>query len=222
MPDKASTHLPEFRIARLKQDMRPREFASERTTISAVPIDCFPWGCEDCPKTEFRCGYTDLFCYIGFRVVEEKPMVRHKTFQDPVYEDSCVEFFFNPFPEDSGDYVNLEVNAAGVLLAQIGSGRRNRRSLAAGEVKGLEIWTSLNEEGSDQVAKSDWQIGLKIPFSFFVDLYGRPVAFPLKAKGNFYKCGDRTGRPHYGCWSPVQFWTPDFHQPAFFGTLVFE
>jgi hypothetical protein len=214
--------LPEYRITKLKADVRPREFASAIPAIPAVSIDCFPWGCEDCPKTEIRCGYTDLFCYIGFRVVEEKPRVRHKTFQDPVYEDSCVEFFFNPFPKDSGDYLNLEVNAAGVLLAQIGAGRRNRRSLTADEVKGLEIWASRNEEGSDPAVKSDWQIVLKIPFSFFVEMYGRLVVFPLKAKGNFYKCGDRTGRPHYGCWSPVRFPNPDFHQPKFFGTLVFE
>lgn len=222
MNDRKIKPLPEYRVTHLQADVQPREFASERTAIPAVPIDCFPWSDDYYPKTEVRCGYTNLFCYIGFRVVEENPVVRHRSFQDPVYEDSCVEFFFNPFPEDSGDYVNLEVNAAGVLLAQIGSGRRNRRSLAADEVKGLEIWTSLNEEGSDPFAKSDWQIVLKIPFSFLVDLYGRPVAFTLKAKGNFYKCGDRTGRPHYGCWSLIQSRTPDFHQPAFFGTLVFE
>jgi len=222
MIDRDIIFLPEYRITKLKTDVRPREFASAIPAIPFIQIDCFPWSNDYDPKTEVHGGYTDFFCYIGFRVFEEKPTVRHKSFQDPVYEDSCVEFFFNPFPEGSGDYINLEVNAAGVLLAQIGCERRNRRPLTTDEVKGLEVWSSRNEEGSNSAVKNNWQIALKIPFSFFVYLYGRPVGFPLKAKGNFYKCGDRTGRPHYGCWSPVQAPAADFHQPAFFGTLVFE
>jgi hypothetical protein len=222
MIERDEMFLPEYRVTHLRADMQPREFASAIPAIPFIQIDCFPWNNDYDPKTEVRCGYTDFFCYIGFRVFEEKPTVRHKSFQDPVYEDSCVEFFFNPFPKDSKDYVNLEVNAAGVLLAQIGSGRRNRRSLAADEVKGLEIWASRNEEESDPVPKSDWQIVLKIPFAFFAELYKRPFVLPKKGKGNFYKCADRTGRPHYGCWSSVQSQAPDFHQPAFFGTLVFE
>ncbi|RPI79914.1 MAG: hypothetical protein EHM45_00970 [Desulfobacteraceae bacterium] len=221
MIDKDGVFSPQYRLTHLKADMPPQEFAAEMATIGAVQIDCYPWSAAYGPKTEIRGGYSDLFCYIGFRVFEEKPRVRHKRFQAPVYEDSCVEFFFNPFPEDSNDYVNLEVNAAGVLLAQVGAGRRNRRSLTAGEVKGLEIWASRNEVGGDPAAKNNWQIVLKIPFSFYGDLYGRPFALPRQAKGNFYKCGDRADRPHYGCWSPVQTPTPDFHQPAFFGALIF-
>lgn len=36
------------------------------------------------------------------------------------------------------------------------------------------------------------------------------------AKAGFYKCGDETGRPHYGSWQKVETDAPDFHRPEFF------
>jgi hypothetical protein len=213
--------LPEYRLHKLKADMEPREFARARAPAEVLRIDRYPWAGARGPLTEVRGVHTDSFCYLAFRVFENEPVVRHHSFQDPVYEDSCVEFFFNPFPESSNDYVNLEINAAGVLLAQIGSGRRERRWLAAAEVQELQIWSSQDKLPSGARAVEDWAVGLKIPFAFFSVLYGRSLALPFKARGNFYKCGDRTGRPHYGCWSPVQCPAPDFHQPAYFGALVF-
>lgn len=212
----------EYRLLRLKADLRPQEFACTAISPDTALIDCYPWGGTCRPKTEVRCGYTDLFCYIAFKVFEKNPVVRHYSFQDPVYEDSCVEFFFNPFPAVSPDYINFEVNAAGALLAQIGPNRGDRRPLAAKEAKGLEIWSSWNEREHDLVTGGHWEIVLKIPLALLVHFYGRPFNFPREAKGNFYKCGDRTSRPHYGCWSPVRSPDPDFHRSAYFGTLIFK
>ena len=48
---------------------------------------------------------------------------------------------------------------------------------------------------------------------FFAD-----IEFPWKA--NFYKCGDETLHPHFGCWNPVVAEEPNFHLPEFFGTLL--
>ncbi|MHB1455061.1 MAG: carbohydrate-binding family 9-like protein [Saccharofermentanales bacterium] len=42
----------------------------------------------------------------------------------------------------------------------------------------------------------------------------------VKETGNFYKCGDKTDCPHYGCWNPILLPAPDFHVPAFFGDFI--
>jgi hypothetical protein len=39
-------------------------------------------------------------------------------------------------------------------------------------------------------------------------------------RGNFYKCGDKTIHPHYGCWSPIELPKPDFHCSDFFGEII--
>ena len=41
-------------------------------------------------------------------------------------------------------------------------------------------------------------------------------------KGNFYKCGDDTKYPHFGCWNEVVWEEPDFHRPECFGDLILE
>ena len=41
-------------------------------------------------------------------------------------------------------------------------------------------------------------------------------------RANFYKCADASSHPHWLTWSPVDFPTPQFHLPEFFGTLEFE
>ncbi|MDT3424944.1 hypothetical protein J2Z22_000457 [Paenibacillus forsythiae] len=40
--------------------------------------------------------------------------------------------------------------------------------------------------------------------------------------GNFYKCGDETPIPHYGCWSMVNSASPDYHLSRCFWELVLE
>ena len=41
-----------------------------------------------------------------------------------------------------------------------------------------------------------------------------------RLRGNFYKCGDATVRPHYLAWNPVTSETPAFHRPWEFGEIV--
>ena len=60
-------------------------------------------------------------------------------FQDPVYKDSCVEFFVDAFPDPGRGYVNFETNAAGTLLAAFGPDRSHREAALArgpGRVRG--------------------------------------------------------------------------------------
>jgi hypothetical protein len=44
----------------------------------------------------------------------------------------------------------------------------------------------------------------------------------LKAKANFFKCGDETLEPHFVTWNPVKTTSPDYYRPEFFGEVLFE
>jgi len=61
-----------------------------------------------------------------------------------------------------------------------------------------------------------------VPWALFAKYHG--VAAPeagARWRGNFYKCGDDTGRPHWGTWAPVGTNRPNFHRPSDFQVLTF-
>ena len=41
----------------------------------------------------------------------------------------------------------------------------------------------------------------------------------MRAKANFYKCGDKLPVPHFLSWKPINVPAPDFHLPCFLETL---
>jgi len=133
-----------------------------------------------------------------------------------VHTDSCMEFFLNADPVNSNQYVNWEFNPAGALCLAVGSHRYDRHDIQIDAYMDLfQVKTNIRDNG--------WSVEFRIPFAFLLS------CFPLLQikrghvmRGNFYKCGDKTARPHYACWSPIDLPYPDFHCPAFFGTLILE
>ncbi|RJQ39634.1 MAG: hypothetical protein C4550_05000 [Nitrospiraceae bacterium] len=68
-----------------------------------------------------------------------------------------------------------------------------------------------------------WNIEFSVPFNFIEEYYGKTCFKPGKVmNGNFYKYGDDTLYPHYGCWNEVFNPIPDFHRPECFGYLVLK
>jgi hypothetical protein len=134
--------------------------------------------------------------------------------QDPVYKDSCVEFFVDMFPEKRLGYVNFEMNAAGTLLAQFGPDRNHRQPLWPEDLAMTDV---IHGQAGDS-----WHVEYGVPLAFFRKLYGDDIRPGHRAAANFYKCGDDTPVPHYGAWSPVGTPAPDFHRPEFFGEILFE
>lgn len=58
----------------------------------------------------------------------KKTLKRYKTDGDPVYKDSCLEFFINFYPNMlSRGYLNFEMNAFGTLLVEYGVDNFQRR-----------------------------------------------------------------------------------------------
>ncbi|WP_438447751.1 carbohydrate-binding family 9-like protein [Gorillibacterium sp. sgz5001074] len=189
--------------------------------VPPASIGHFLWlGNGYAPETEVRLCWTPERLHIRFRVREADPTVRYLERNGPVYQDSCVELFVQPCPETDPRYLNFELNARGTLLLQLGAGREDRRFLRDGESDDLFAIRSAIHPELPSSAAGCWELEFSIPFrwlqGYFPDF--RPESGWL-LRGNFYKCGDDTPVPHYGCWSRVTSGTPDFHRSCDFGLL---
>ncbi|MFF2016601.1 carbohydrate-binding family 9-like protein [Paenibacillus sp. NPDC058177] len=190
--------------------------------VPALPVDQYLWLDNGyAPKVEVRSYYTAERLYVQFKVDESHPLVRYRQPNEPVYTDSCVEFFVQPLPGSDARYLNFELNAAGTLLLQLGEGR-DRKYLEDAPPALFEIQTSYadREQHPDE---SGWELEFSIPFVWLSGLFPDfTVSSGQVLRGNFYKCGDETELPHYGSWNRVDSATPNFHLSASFGELVLE
>ena len=64
----------------------------------------------------------------------------------------------------------------------------------------------------------EWTVEERIPLDL-IFREKKPV-FPQVLKANFYKCADKTKRPHFLSWRPIDLPKPDFHCPQFFGEII--
>jgi Carbohydrate-binding family 9 len=213
---------PSYTVLPLDADFRPGDPAAPWAALPALSVDHYLWldnGYR--PKVEARLGWTRAFLYVRFRAAERRVRVRYTKFQDPVYKDSCVEFFVDMFPEKRLGYVNFETNAAGTLLAAFGPDRDHRTPLWPEDLAGFEVSASVPGPVDGDHGAAEWGLEYRVPLSLFRKLYGEDIRTGLRAAANFYKCGDEAEVAHYGSWSPVGTPKPDFHRPEFFGQLVF-
>ncbi len=164
-------------------------------------------------------AYAQLICVEGkgfalkMTAMESDPTAIYTKYNDPVYKDSCLEFFVN-FNTDNNKYMNFEMNSNGAFLAAIRTDRANKTPINM--LAPLPKLTATKNDNS-------WTVEVFFSNDFIGKLFGKfSFARGEVFKGNFYKCGDETPIPHFGMWSPVDNETPDFHRPEFFGTLKIE
>lgn len=152
--------------------------------------------------------------------METNPLTKYTQFGDPVYLDSCMEFFA---AWDNQSYINFESNSIGAMCAQFGATNKNR--------KPLTDYLTMSEmfQMNPSVEADRWTLTMDIPLSKLQKIYGNSLSADTFVsgytfKGNFYKIGSDavTGVRHYGMWNEVGGTTPNFHQPAYFGTFVIE
>ena len=172
------------------------------------------------PKVDAQICYSDNFLFLRFEAFEKEIRATYAEINSPVYKDSCVEFFFNPFPEISETYFNFEINPLGAMLVEFGKDRK-RNALSVDEIKGIEVDASVTAPVEGLHGAESWRIYCKIPLAIFERYYRKEFLFD-NAKGNFYKCGDETKFKHYGAWNEIISEKPNFHLPQFFGELIFE
>lgn len=199
------------------EDMLSDEWAD----VVPEGIDNFPWLKSYTPQTEVRMYYTDTDFHVRFQAYETEIRAQYTKMNDPVYKDSCVEFFVNPDPDKDARYMNFEINPLGTMLVGMGTRRNDRVLVDLRKEEGVAVCSSLHRDRISEYEGSCWTIELILSFAFFRKYYGEiPFQSEWRLKGNFYKCGDESPYPHFGCWNRIEAEHPDFHRPEFFGDIL--
>lgn len=176
------------------------------------------------PKVQVKVAYDEDALYVIYRVHDQYVRSIRTNFQDPVYKDSAVEFFFCPSDSDSKGYFNLEINCGGTALFRFKSPEKRKVLIPESEFQKLEISHSLPKVVEPEIQEPvTWTLEFKLPFDIIKHHYAmtNPKSGD-KWRVNFYKIADESSHPHYLTWSEVIHPKPNFHLPQYFGTLVFE
>ena len=183
------------------------------TTVQPAEINIFYRASSDYkPASSARLAYDNENIFVHMETNETDLRMEQKGLGF-VHEDSCLEFFFRP-EITSQKYLNFEFNPARGMYLSIGTSRFDREFV--GEEDYLDLFSVRT-----QINVNGWILDYSIPLEFLKRFFPSMEYVPGAAmKGNFYKCGDKTRRPHYASWSLVDLPKPDFHRPEFFGDIV--
>ena len=176
------------------------------------------------PGVEVKVAYDTQAVYVIFRVEDRFVRSTRTAYQDPVYKDSAVEFFFCPADDSSSGYFNLEINCGGTALFRFKNKDKEKVLIPEELFKQVEIAHSLPEIVDPEIQQPvTWTLEFRLPVSILEQYYDVSRPAPgNKWRVNFYKIADESSHPHYLTWSKVIGPKPNFHLPEYFGTLIFE
>ncbi|MGZ3751000.1 MAG: carbohydrate-binding family 9-like protein [Mucilaginibacter sp.] len=182
-------------------------------------IDIAPWPeFKDKPKVSFSIAHSKDAIFIKYDVTEKEVLARYKEINDPVYKDSCVEFFID-FDNDKA-YYNIEFNRLGTCLGRFGADRENRAELPMDVLKTIKFERTLKQIKDSTEPAINWTLTVSVPIQVFCFHHFSSIQ-QVKCKMNFYKCGDDLSEPHYLAWNNIISEKPSFHLPEFFGEVEF-
>lgn len=197
----------------------PRE--SDWSSISFAEIGVYPWSGAYRPKAAAALVCCHDRFILRMKALERREYLRmeEQGLSGFVHEDSCMEFFFCPFP-GAEDYINFEINPQGAAHIAVGKDRHNRKRVE--NLPDADAF-SVKPFRQDRGADCEWGFTAEITFRLIacmlnIDTYAPPEVL----SGNFYICGDKTPVPHYGVWNFVDLPAPDYHRPEFFGRIEIE
>ncbi len=186
-------------------------------SIEKNDINYSPWDYKFDGEVSFSTCYNSDTLYIKFFVQEKDVTAKYINSNDPVYKDSCVEFFISL--GDDAHYYNFEFNSKGTCLAQYGLSKTEREFLPVDVIKSIKSISTFKSTNADGLV--EWELIVGIPKEAFA--YHQITDFSgKKSKVNLYKCGDDLPKPHYLCWNLIISSEPNFHLPEFFGEAIFQ
>jgi hypothetical protein len=209
--------MPGLKIPYLKElSSENLKITAARITASGakIKIDKINW--KEFPHrldVTLFLGYCDRRLWLHYMVNNDFVRAVYRQDQDPVWQDSCVEFFL----KQDDIYRNFEFNSLGVCLSAYGADRHIRKSLDKESMAQVLRFPSLNVNNlPSEEMPADWSLTVAIP----LDLIGLKAGCQFWA--NFYKCGDETNVPHFISWSAIATDSPDFHRPEYFSLAELE
>lgn len=187
-------------------------------TVERHQIDQQPWSnFAYKPSVDFSIAHAGSTLLLKYFVSESTVRALYFRPNEPVYKDSCVEFFIalNGDPR----YYNFEFNAIGTCKLNFGASRNDRKLISEEAISDIRFITCITNNAAD--GNLSWQITISIPLSAFTE-HNLTSFHGLKCSGNFYKCGDELPLPHFLSWNNVMAPSPDFHVPESFGEISFQ
>lgn len=193
-----------------------------------IRIDNFlPKSSSHRPRTVADLRHDGDRIHLHFNVEDRYVRAVSTKYHDRIWCDSCVEFFAQPRPDQG--YFNFEFSANGQFLVsyimdptRVGRSFKSYVKIPWERARVVEIESSLSGVIDPELKEPvNWSLKAIIPVSLMTHYTG--AIGPLSGqtwRGNFYKCGDETSRPHWAAWSPILS-GDNFHQPRFFGTIEF-
>ncbi|MBQ3792143.1 MAG: hypothetical protein II797_03465 [Clostridia bacterium] len=162
----------------------------------AAPIDIYRWKEGWTPRSEAKVVLAQDYGFLAHLTSEEdKPFSRYTRFYDPVWNDSCLEFFVG-FDGGKKDYLNIEMNPIGGYLIGFGPGREGR--VRIDEIVG-EPFPEMAE-----IHPGKWSVTVAISFEDIEKIFGlkkETFVSGYSFRGNFFKCGSEAPVVHYGMWN---------------------
>lgn len=165
------------------------------------------------PAVQFQIAYTSTHLILHYKVQEEYVKAQYVRANENVWEDSCIEFFVSF--DDKKTYYNIEFNVLGTGLIGYGPAVKTERNrMSAEQINSVDVFVKLQKINGVKT----WSSILAIPREIFGNIAFEGQTF----HANFYKCGDGLPQPHFISWNKIDFTTPNFHQPDFFGEIHFR
>ena len=181
-------------------------------TIPVMPIDKVLWTKDFGIRAQGQLCYDDDYLYIHQSAAEQDIRAVNTEPLSPVYEDSCLEFFF--MLDGNSNYFNFEINPNGCLCIQFGPEKTDRIDIVRNDsAEYFDIHTDRTKDG--------WEVFYRIPLEFIRFFYP-DYRFKGNLLANMYKCGNKTMNKHYLSWTDIDLNEPNFHCPEYFGKIVFE
>ncbi len=216
------------RFANISPEMRGSWDGADWNQADSVNLVHFrPEGTGHRPKTSVKLLHDAEGIFGIFRVEDRYVRCVRTRFAEPVYKDSCVEFFVKP--KTGKGYFNFEFNCGGALLCsyitnpeRTVEGFRDFVRISEEDGKLVVVGHSLPKVVEPEITDVvTWTLEFFIPLSLIEKYAGKLGDISGQEwMANFYKCGDETSHPHWASWQPVQ--ELNFHMPQSFGIIKFE
>ena len=195
------------------------------TQAETLEIEHFrPEGSDHHPISSARVLYDANGLYGIFRVQDRYVRCVRTGYHDPVWRDSCVEFFAQP-KRDRG-YFNFEFNCGGAFICsyitnpeRTPEGFKEFVKVPTGIGQTIRVKSSLPQRVEPEITTPVvWMLSFWIPLGLFEHYLGPLGTLSGQVwRGNFFKCAEENSHPHWASWSPVDEF--NFHRPDCFGSL---
>jgi hypothetical protein len=183
----------------------------------------FPWEQQTGPKqkTVVHLLWDDEYLYAGYDCADTDIVAFYQNRDNPTYQDDAVELFVNPDPSQNF-YYGMEMNARATLYDYFYAWPQ--LLIARVNFDGVKLATNirgtLNQTGDKD---EGWSLEVAIPWKNFAEL---AKTLPPKAgsvwRANLNRWDGTEPDRRLSQWSNSGLKTPDPHNPARFGELVFQ